>query len=97
MPASLRITEKTSELLKLLESIGGDELSVFRQVGFSGRGKGFSFSIFRKNIADFIEFFRGMGRLADDQPVILGSAVLIQRVFPGKISAQTLGRSLIHI
>ncbi len=44
MPASFAYHRKTSELLKLLRASEAMSLRV-RQVGFSGRGKGFSFHI----------------------------------------------------
>ena len=46
-----------SKLCKLLKGTGRNQFSMFLQMSFTGCGKCSARSIFRKNIANFVEFF----------------------------------------
>ena len=42
-------------------------ISMFQQKCFSGQGEGFLSAVLRKNVADFVEFFRWVTGLMDDK------------------------------
>lgn len=50
-----------------MQSIGGDQFSMLDQVSLAGRCAGASLAIFRKNIADLVEFLRCVRRLVNDK------------------------------
>ena len=75
-----------SDLCKLLKCIYGDSLSMFFQVGFACRRKGFADAVLGKNVACPVEIFRRYIGLVENKTIFSLSRIFIQSVYTCKKS-----------